>query len=119
MFNDYVRRDLAYESDLPYEILNLDANKEWSYEDFQNAYVDVSETLRQTMSRNPHMRVFVASGYFDMATPYYATDFTLHHLGRNDDSRITERRYEAGHMMYVHTPSRNQLRDDLVSFLTT
>jgi carboxypeptidase C (cathepsin A) len=118
MFNDYVRRGLGYESDLPYEILNLDVNKEWSYEDFQNTYVDVSETLRSTMTRNPHMRVFVASGYFDMATPYYATDYTLRHLGLREESRITERRYEAGHMMYVHTPSRNRLRTDLVSFLT-
>lgn len=117
MFNDYVRRDLGYESDLPYEILNPDVNKEWSYEDFQNAYVDVSEALRSTMSRNPHMRVFVASGYFDMATPYFATDYTLHHLGLEDDGRVVEHRYEAGHMMYVHTPSRRQLGTDLMSFL--
>lgn len=117
MFNDYVRRDLDYESDLPYEILNTDVNKEWSYEDFQNAYVDVSESLRSTMARNPHMRVFVASGYFDLATPYYATDYTLHHLGWREESRVTERRYEAGHMMYVHKPSLDRLRTDLVSFL--
>jgi carboxypeptidase C (cathepsin A) len=118
MFNDYVRRDLSYESDLPYEVLNPKVFPAWNYEDFQNAYVDVSETLRSTMTRNPHMRLFVASGYFDMATPYFATDYTLHHLGLREESRVTERRYEAGHMMYVHTPSRNQLRADLVSFLS-
>ncbi len=55
MFNDYVRRELGYESDLPYEILNPDVGKDWNYEDFQNAYVDVSEALRSTMARNPHM----------------------------------------------------------------
>jgi carboxypeptidase C (cathepsin A) len=117
MFNDYVRRELGYESDLPYEILNPDVNKEWSYEDFQNAYVDVSEALRSTMARNPHMRVFVASGYFDMATPYFATDYTIHHLGLRETDRIIERRYEAGHMMYVHRASRERLRADLESFL--
>ncbi|NOY55213.1 MAG: peptidase S10 [Actinobacteria bacterium] len=119
MLNDYVRRDLGYESDLPYEILNPDVYPAWNYEDFQNAYVDVSETLRSTMSRNPHMKVFVASGYFDMATPYFATDYTLRHLGLEEalEANITERRYEAGHMMYIHRPSLERLREDLVSFI--
>ncbi len=119
MLNDYVRRDLGYESDLPYEILNPDVYPAWNYEDFQNAYVDVSETLRSTISRNPHMKVFVASGYFDMATPYFATDYTLRHLGLEESlaSNITERRYEAGHMMYIHKPSLLRLREDLTSFI--
>jgi carboxypeptidase C (cathepsin A) len=119
MFNDYVRRDLAYESDLPYEVLNIDVNEAWTYEEFQNAYTDVSETLRATMTRNPHMRVFVASGYFDLATPYFATEYTLRHLGLEHDlgAGIVERRYEAGHMMYIHLPSLRRLREDLVSFI--
>jgi len=119
MLNDYVRRDLGYESDLPYEILNPDVYPAWDYEDFQNSYVDVSETLRSTISRNPHMKVFVASGYFDMATPYFATDYTLRHLGleKELEANITERYYDAGHMMYIHKPSLNRLREDLTSFL--
>ena len=100
--NDYVRGDLEYESDLPYEILT-DRVHPWDYEDFKNAYVDVSETLRETMSRNPFMKVFVANGYFDLATPHFATEYTFAHLGL--DAGAAGQRpmayYDAGHMMYV------------------
>lgn len=118
MLNDYVRRSLEYESDLPYEILNPKVWP-WNYEDFQNAYVDVSETLRSVMTRNPHMQVFVASGYFDLATPYFATDYTLRHLGLEAGlaDHIVEEHYEAGHMMYVHRPSLERLRDHLHEFV--
>lgn len=117
--NDYVCRELGYESTLPYEILNPEVYPAWNYEDFQNAYVDVSETLRETMTRNPHMKAFIASGYFDLATPYFATEYTLRHLGLEANLRanVVERYYEAGHMMYVHKPSLARLRADLVEFM--
>ena len=53
--NDYVRRELEYESDLPYEVMSETVHENWDYEDFKNAHVDVSETLRETMSRNPSL----------------------------------------------------------------
>jgi len=116
--NDYMRRELAYESDLPYEILNPKVWP-WNYEDFQNAFVDVSEPLRSVMTRNPQMRVYVASGYFDLATPYFATEYTLDHLGLEDELRdnVTVSYFEAGHMMYVHRPSREKLREELAAFV--
>ncbi len=118
MLNDYVRRDLAYESDLPYEILNPKVWP-WNYEDFQNAFVDVSETLRSVMTRNPHMKVYVASGYFDLGTPYSATDYTFSHLGLEPElmDNVALSYFEAGHMMYVHRPSLERLRSDLVGFI--
>src|SRR5262249_6945969 len=97
--NDYVRRELEYESDLPYEVLSFKVNENWDYDDFKNAHVDVSETLRETMSRNPFMRVFVANGYYDLATPHFATEFTFGHLGLAKALRANIRMgyYEAGH----------------------
>ena len=117
--NDYVRRELGYESELPYEILSLATHEAWDYDDFKNAHVDVSETLRQTMTRNPFMRVFVANGYYDLATPHYATEFTFAHLGLPEALRpnVTMSYYEAGHMMYVHAASREQLAAELRSFI--
>ncbi len=117
-FNDYVRRDLGYESDLVYEILNPKVWP-WNYEKFQNAYVEVSETLRDTMTKNPGMRVYVASGYYDLATPYFATEHTIAHLGIEDALRdnITVSYFEAGHMMYVHKPSIEILGPDLRTFV--
>jgi carboxypeptidase C (cathepsin A) len=117
--NDYVRRELEYESELPYEIMSEKVWENWDYEDFKNAHVDVSETLRETMSRNPFMRVFVANGYYDLATPHFATEYTFRHLGLDPALRDSVKMgyYEAGHMMYVHTPSRQQLAADLRAFL--
>jgi len=118
MLNDYVRRDLNYESDLVYEVLNPKVSP-WNYENFQNAYVDVSETLRDTMTKNPYMRVYIASGYFDLATPYFATEHTLSHLGIEDAlwENIEVAYFEAGHMMYVHAPSIEKLGADLRRFV--
>ena len=74
-FNDYVRRELGFESDLPYEILTS-LYETWSYKDFENRYTEVGETLRGAMTQNPHLRVHVASGFYDLATPYFATEYT-------------------------------------------
>ena len=116
--NHYLRADLGYESDLPYEILNGKVWP-WSYSDFENRYVDVGETLRKAMSANRHLRVHVASGYFDLATPYFATEYTLSHLGLDESLRnnISVSTYEAGHMMYVHEESLVKLGRELNAFV--
>lgn len=117
--NDYVRRELKFESDLPYEILSGRVYP-WVFDENQNSYVNVGETLRKAMSVNPHLRVFVANGYYDLATPYLATRYTFSHLELDESLRnnITMAHYEAGHMMYIHAPSLAQLKADLDSFLT-
>ena len=120
LLNDYVRRELRFESDLPYEILS-DRVHPWKFDEHQNAYVNVGETLRKAMSMNPHLRVFVANGYYDLATPYLATRYTFDHLELDESLRgnITMTHYEAGHMMYIHDPSLAQLRIDLEAFLAS
>ena len=120
MLNDYMRRDLGYKSALVYEILNPKVWP-WNYENFQNTYVDVSETLRDTMTKNPFLRVYIASGFFDLATPYFATEHTIAHLGIEPALRdnIEVSYFEAGHMMYVHGPSIEKLGEDLRNFVET
>jgi carboxypeptidase C (cathepsin A) len=119
VFNDYVRGDLCYESDLPYEILNFKANEQWRFTEHENRFVEVSETLRKSMTINPHLKVFVANGYFDLATPYFATEYTFHHLELDPTLRgnIAMGYYEGGHMMYIHEPSLAQLKKDLAGFV--
>jgi carboxypeptidase C (cathepsin A) len=116
--NDYVRSELKFESDLPYEILTERVNP-WSYAEFENEYVNVAESLRKAMTTNPHLKVYVANGYYDLATPYLATRYTFKHLSL-DDSLLGNMRlgyYEAGHMMYIHIPSLARLKEDLVEFI--
>jgi carboxypeptidase C (cathepsin A) len=117
-FYDYIRNELKFESDLPYEILNGKVWP-WSYSDHENRYVNVAETLRHAMSANPHLKVFVANGYYDLATPYFATQYTFNHLGLDESLRghISMGYYEAGHMMYVHMPSLKKLKDELAKFI--
>ena len=118
-WNHYVRSELGYENDLPYVQLSVTANEEWSYKEFEGRPVDVSDRLARAMRANPHLKVHVAYGYLDGATPYYAAQETFAHLAvpreRLDD--IEHRYYEAGHMMYVHEPSRRQQSADLADFV--
>lgn len=116
--NAYVRGELGYESDLPYEVLSERVNP-WDYEEFKNAYVDVSETLRETMSRNQFMKVYIANGYYDLATPHSATEHTLAHLGLEPEltGNITMAYYEGGHMMYVHRRALAEMADDIRRFI--
>ncbi|OQA47579.1 MAG: Serine carboxypeptidase [Chloroflexi bacterium ADurb.Bin325] len=118
-FNDYVRRDLGFESDLPYEILSDKVWKNWSYAEHENRYVNVADTLRKAIHMNPHLKVFVANGYYDLATPYFASEYTVSHLGLDPSlwDNITLAYYEAGHMMYIHLPSLAQLKADLAAFV--
>ena len=93
----------------------------WGYPKFENKFVDVAETLRQAMSINPHLKVLVAGGYYDLATPYLATRYTFNHLGLDASlqENIVMTYYAAGHMMYVHPPSMAQLKEDLKRFVKT
>lgn len=118
--NDYLRRDLGFESDLPYEILSGRV-RPWSYASYENRYANVAETLRQAMTRNPALRVFVANGYYDLATPFFATRYTFDHLGLDPSlvNNVSMGFYEAGHMMYIQEASLARLKDDLAAFLTS
>ena len=117
--NQYLREELEFESDLPYEILSFKVFPAWKYSKFENRYVNTGETLRQAMTQNPHLKVFVANGYYDLATPFFATEYTFSHLGLKPhlQSNITTHYYEAGHMMYIHPPSLSKLHKDLIAFL--
>ncbi|GAB3566433.1 peptidase S10 [Amycolatopsis endophytica] len=118
-FNHYVRSELGYENDLPYEVLSMDVVRNWSYSEFEGRAVSAVEALSAAMRGNPHLKVHVALGYYDGATPYYAAEHVLAHLQIPDDlrSNIESAYYPAGHMMYVHEPSRVQQSKDLAAFV--
>src|SRR5262249_18801996 len=93
----------------------------WTYGQMgNNRYANVAPRLRSALEKDKSLRVFVASGYTDLATPYAATNYTFAHLGpRSLMEQVTMTYYDAGHMLYTHEPSRRKFRDDLVKFMTT
>lgn len=116
----YLRQDLKVEQDFPYEILTGKVHP-WNYSNFENRYVNSATTLRAAMTENPFLQVFVANGYYDLATPYFATEHTFRHLQLDASLRknVHMGYYPAGHMMYVHEPSLKKLKTDLVKFYAT
>ncbi len=115
--NHYLRVELGYESDLVYEILSGRVFP-WKFDNAENRYLDVAERLRQTLAHNPALRVFVACGYYDLATPYAAAHYTFEHLGMEREllARVSFGHYEAGHMLYVHGASRERFKKDVAAF---
>ncbi|MFF1609728.1 S10 family peptidase [Amycolatopsis sp. NPDC058278] len=118
-FNHYVRAELGYANDLPYELISEDTFKAWSYSDFEGRSVSVVDSLSAAMRANPHLKVHVAFGHYDGATPYYAAEHVLAHLQIPEELRenIDTAYYPAGHMMYIHEPTRVQQSKDLAKFV--
>jgi len=117
-FNHYVRSELGYKSDVPYHILGGGIGQ-WDWGSARAGFPDVSGALRGAFAKNPAMKLFIASGHYDLATPYFATQYTLDHLGLEPEERgrVTTREYEAGHMMYIHTGELAKLKRDVAEFM--
>jgi carboxypeptidase C (cathepsin A) len=118
VFNDYVRRELGYKSDVEYYILGGGISSPWNW-NTNNAYADTSQALSSAMRKNPYMKVFIASGYYDMATPYFATEYTVSAMNLDPQLRrnFSFAYYEAGHMMYIEKNSLRKLKEDVAGFI--
>jgi carboxypeptidase C (cathepsin A) len=116
-FNNYVRSELGYKTDLEYYILGGGIGP-WNW-GTNNNYVDTSVALRNALAKNPYLKVFVAMGYYDMATPYYAVEYTLNHISIDPLllKNFSTSYYEAGHMMYIDEKSLGKLHSDIDKFM--
>ncbi len=118
--NDYLRRELGFETGLAYEFLNEEAYSKWNWSSgfHKQGYVNTADDLARAMAVNPHMKVFVACGYYDMATPYFAAEYTVAQMGLSQEqlANIDFAYYKAGHMMYTHAVERQKLYQDAREF---
>jgi carboxypeptidase C (cathepsin A) len=116
-FNRYLRSELGYKSDVPYYVLGEGVGR-WNYQS-EMGFLETTHALSEAMAKNPHMQVQIASGYYDLATPYRAVEQALAGLGLDPDLRknITIETYDAGHMMYLHEPSLHKLKRDGAAFI--
>jgi carboxypeptidase C (cathepsin A) len=125
-FNSYVREDLKFGKDLTYNTMAEGAGRQWDWKrtghdqdyGFPGA-PNVEEDLVQALVTNPHLHVEVENGLYDLATPFFATEFTMTHLGlpENLQKNITLQYYDAGHMMYLHEADLSKLKANVAAFL--
>ena len=105
-----------------YQALNGEVNKAWNWnrgEAKGNGYASTTPDLARAMRRSPHLKVLVASGRYDLGTPYSATDWSLAQLDIPQEvrARLTHRYYDAGHMMYTRSADLQQLKRDVADWL--
>lgn len=117
MINDYVRTQLGYETDAPYEILSFKVNQAWEWD--RGKFADTSDALREALAKNAFLKVFIAQGYYDLATPHAAAQYTFDHMDVDASLRdnLSLHYYEAGHMMYLDVTSLAKLKRDIAAWL--
>lgn len=116
--------DIGLPADRGYELLSMSVHKQWNWnrgEERGNAFTTTAPDLSRALRRNPHLKVFVASGRYDLGTPYSATDHSLAQLDIDDETRgrIVHHYYDAGHMMYTREADLQKLQRDLADWWPT
>ena len=127
VFNDYVRRELAYRTDLPYYVSagQISTSQEdrfwekWEWGSAISGFPDTATPLRAAMVKDPYLKVLVMEGYYDLATPFFAADYTMNHMELAPEYRrnISFATYDAGHMMYTKESELAKVKKDFGAFI--
>jgi carboxypeptidase C (cathepsin A) len=122
VFNNYVRTELGYKTDMPYQVFPADQNffeTSWNWGSGIGGFPDTATALRQAIVKNPYLKVLVMEGFYDLATPFYAADYTIDHLNLSPQYRknISFATYGAGHMVYLPADGLKKLKSDEATFI--
>jgi carboxypeptidase C (cathepsin A) len=121
VFNNYVRSELGYKTDMPYYTFapRSDADDWWNWGSGIQGFPDTATALRKAIVMNPYLKVLVMEGYYDLATPYFAANYTMDHLdlGGKYRQNISFATYDSGHMVYLATDSLKKLKTDQTNFM--
>ena len=123
-FNDYIVRELNYVSDVPYQPSGNNTNRDWDFKhnlrgQFRPVPIPITvPDLSEAMRTNPHLKVMSANGWFDLATPFFATEYDLAHMDIDPKLRnnLTFTYYPSGHMVYLNLEAAKQFKADLAKF---
>jgi carboxypeptidase C (cathepsin A) len=125
-FNRYLRNDLGYTGDGSYHVTGYDVIRNWDFKHnlpgrpgFREPPLpDVAANLAEAMRENPHLKVFSANGWFDLATPFFKTEFDIQQMGLPADlaKHVEFGYYPSGHMIYLNPDSHKALKADLDKF---
>lgn len=127
--NNYLFATLSYKTGLTYNLSARDKDFKWDWQHKAPGFggygpMPVANTavdLGAAMRRNPHLKVLSLNGYYDMATPFFITEYDLGHMELTPALRknLSFAYYESGHMAYLRPDMRQKLRNDITSFIST
>jgi carboxypeptidase C (cathepsin A) len=121
VFNNYLRTELGYRVDMPYKVFAWEepAFQKWDWGEALKGFPDTAPGLRAALVKNPYLKVLLMEGYYDLATPYLAANYSIDHLNLGPDYRknISFATYEAGHMVYIDSASHAKMTRDLTEFM--